>query len=301
MRVRQLITDLERPVTRKLLPAVRLRQSFDGAAANFDSVATLPREIAERMIERLSLVRLPARTIVDAGCGTGHGARLLRRRYTGAVIVELDLSEQMLRQPAARSALRWPWIGSLRRRLALCADFQQLPLAHASIDLIWSNLALHWAQDLPTALAEAHRVLRPGGLLMFSVFGPDTLEELRAASQGDTFHVNAHADMHDVGDMLVHCGYADPVMDMENVTLTYAGVHDLLRDLRAHGSISVRGDKRKGLGGRRGYLRVLSRYEQFRREDGRLPARFEVVYGHAWKPEARVSPTGKPVIDIRSV
>ena len=253
------------------------------------------------MIERLSLVRLPVRTILDAGCGTGHGARLLKQRYPGALVVELDLSEQMLRQPETRSILRWPWFGPSRRRRAVCADFQQLPLDTASIDLIWSNLALHWAQDMAGVLAEAHRILRPGGLLMFSVFGPDTLEELRNASQGGTFHVNVHADMHDVGDMLVNGGYADPVMDMENVTLTYADVHNLLRDLRAHGSISLTGDQRKGLGGRRDYLRVISRYEQFRLDDGRLPANYEVVYGHAWKPEPRVSPTGRPVFDIRSV
>lgn len=287
-------------MTRESVRRSKLRRSFDRAAANFDAVATLPREIANRMFERLSLVRLSARCILDAGCGTGHAARLLQQRYKGALVVELDLSERMLRQPLVRPKPGWPWIGWSRRRSGVCADFQQLPLAAASMDLIWSNLALHWAEDLPRVFAEAHRVLRPGGLLMFSVFGPDTLQELRVASTGETFRVNRHLDMHDVGDLLVGGGYADPVMDMENLTLTYVDVPGLLRDLRAHGSMSIAEAQPTGLVGRCSLRRVLSRYEQFRRDDQRLPAKFEVIYGHAWKPESRLSPKGKPVIDIRS-
>jgi malonyl-CoA O-methyltransferase len=281
------------------MPGLKLRRSFDRAATNFDSVAALPREIAARMIERLLLVQLPARRILDAGCGTGSAAALLRQRFTGALVIELDASEQMLRQRATRPKPGWFRIGRRSTRLAVCADFQQLPLAAGSIDLIWSNLALHWAEDLPQALAEANRVLRPGGLLMFSVFGPDTLQELRLASPGGEFRVNQHLDMHDIGDMLVHCGYADPVMDMEKMTLTYVDVGGLLRDLRAHGSTAVAGSEKQGLRGRADYLRVVSRYEQFR-GDARLPATFEVIYGHAWKQEPRLSPKGKPVIDIVS-
>lgn len=292
--------DKDRPVTRNSVQRSNLRRSFDRAAANFDSVATLPREIATRMIERLSLMRLQARTILDAGCGTGHASRLLQQRYPGALIVEIDLSERMLRQPSARRKPGWPWLGRRSRRHGVCADFQRLPLAATSIDLIWSNLALHWAPDLPRVFAEAHRVLRPGGVLMFSVFGPDTLEELRAVSSGGIFRVNQHLDMHDIGDMLVACGYADPVVDMENLTLTYPDVPALLRDLRAHGSTPVAGLQTKGLRGRAAYRGLVSRYEQFRRGDNRLPARIEIVYGHAWKAESRVSPKGKPVIDIRS-
>lgn len=278
----------------------RLRRSFDRAAANFDGVATLPREIADRMSERLALMRLPVNRILDAGCGTGHGAGLLRRRYRRALIVELDLSVKMLRHAAARRGRFRRWISWPARRLAICADIQQLPLTEASVDLVWSNLALHWVADLPAALAQLHRALRPGGLLMFSMLGPDTLRELRTASTGDAFRVNSHLDMHDIGDMLVDCGYADPVMDMENMTLTYADVGRLLHDLKAHGSISLAEPSRKHLGGRRHFQSLPSRYEQFRLEDERLPATFEVIYGHAWKPQPRVSPTGKRVIDIHS-
>ncbi|UCD70161.1 MAG: malonyl-ACP O-methyltransferase BioC [Betaproteobacteria bacterium] len=260
----------------------------------------LPREIADRMRERLALIRLPVQSALDAGCGTGYGTRLLRQRYPGAHIIELDLSESMLRHGATRRKWVWPLTGLSARRVAVCADMQQLPIVAASVDLVWSNLALHWVEDLSAAFSQAHRVLRPGGLLMFSMLGPDTLQELRAASAGDAFRVNPHLDMHDIGDMLVACGYADPVMDMEKITLTYGDVHALLRDLKAHGSIGLVVPQRKDLGSRRNYLCMLARYEQFRRDDKRIPATLEVIYGHAWKPQPKLSPTGKRVIDIRS-
>ncbi len=251
------------------------------------------------MAERLSLVQLPARLILDAGCGTGSAASLLQQRFAGAAVVQLDASEKMLAQRNRRRW--WNWLRSARRdaRYAVCADFQMLPLAAARFDLVWSNLALHWSEDLAVALAEANRVLRPGGLLMFSVFGPDTLRELRLASADDGFRVNRYVDMHDIGDMLVRCGYADPVMDMEQVTLTYADLLALLRDLRAHGSTPLTDDETPGLRARSRFLRSVSQYEQFRGNDGRLPATFEVIYGHAWKPESRLSPKGRTVIDIR--
>jgi malonyl-CoA O-methyltransferase len=274
-----------------------LRRSFDRAAETYDAAAALPREITARMIERLLLVRLSVKRILDAGCGTGGAGLSLQQKFAGAMIVELDFSRNMLARHPARPIRRWLGIGRRPTRHRVCADFQNLPVAAASIDLVWSNLALHWAQDLPKALAEAYRSLRPGGLLMFSVFGPDTLMELRAASSGGEFRVNQHFDMHDIGDMLVHCGYADPVMDMEKLTLTYNDLGGLLRDLRAQGSTAAAAAP--GLRSRSGYVRVEANYEQFRGADGRLPATFEVIYGHAWKPESRLSPKGKPVIDIR--
>jgi malonyl-CoA O-methyltransferase len=290
----------ECPVTQSPQHRSRLRRSFDRAAAGFDAAAVLPREIAQRMEERLALMRMPVRDILDAGCGTGFGANLLRQRYASAQIVELDLSEAMLSRRSVARKRAWLWPRRSIQRLAVCADLQQMPLAASSFDLVWSNLALHWADELAGALAQMHRVLRPGGLLMFSLFGPDTLKELRAASNDTVFQVNQQVDMHDIGDALIQCGFADPVMDMEIVTLTYADVPALLHDLQAQGSINLARSPRKGLGGRRGYQEVLSRYERFRRPDRSLPATCEIVYGHAWRAQPRVSPKGGRVIDIRS-
>lgn len=276
----------------------RLRRAFDRAAPKFDSVAALHREIADRMIERLSIIRLNARVILDAGSATGYATKLLRKRFAHSFVIELDHSEVMLRQRANRRRTYVPWSGL--QRSSVCADFQRMPLAPSSVDLVWSNLALHWADEISAVFAEAHRVLRPGGLLMFSMFGPDTLKELKSTFRDGGFRVNRFVDMHDVGDVLVKSGYADPVMDMENLTLTYTNVAALLHDLKAQGSSSTQELAHKGLVARNIYAKVVARYEAFRGGGGRVPATFEIVYGHAWKSPPRLSPTGKPVIGIRA-
>jgi malonyl-CoA O-methyltransferase len=161
------------------------------------------------------------------------------------------------------------------KKLLVCGDIVQLPLADGSIDLLWSNMALHWAVDPAAALREFERVLAPQGLLMFSTLGPDTLKELRAAAGAARVH--AFVDMHDVGDMLVAAGFAAPVIDMEMLEITYPDGGTLLQDLRRSGQTSARADRARGLAGRRFDARLRAQL---------LPrATFEVVYGHAWKRE----------------
>ena len=162
----------------------RLRRSFDRAASGYDAVASVPREIAARMIERLALVRIPIRMIVDAGSGTGYAANLLRQKYRNATVLELDLSEQMLRQSQRHLPRKWGWFGRRLSGSAVCGDIKEMPLASDSVDLVWSNLALHWVDELPAAMAQIRRILRNGGLLTFSMFGPDTLRELRQIGTG---------------------------------------------------------------------------------------------------------------------
>ncbi|TVQ91951.1 MAG: malonyl-[acyl-carrier protein] O-methyltransferase BioC [Chromatiaceae bacterium] len=258
------------------------RRAFTAAAASYDQVAVLQREIATRMLERLDYVRLQPDTVLDLGCGTGFALDGLARRYRRARLLALDFAEPML----ARARRRGSWRN--RPRL-LCADLEALPLAPASVDLIYSNATLQWANDLTTAFAELRRVLRPGGLLMFTSFGPDTLTELRtawaAADGGRHAHVGAFIDLHDVGDALVRAGFADPVMDAERLTLTYPALRDLMVDLKALGAHNVLAGRPRGLTGRRRLAAVQAAYETQRR-DGRLPATWEVVYGHAWAPLA---------------
>ena len=185
--------------------------------------------------------------------------------------------------------------------LPLCGDIEQLPLRDAAIDMVWSNLTLQWVNDPQHTFSEFRRVLAPGGLVMFSTFGPDTLKELRAAYQGaDRYtHVNRFIDMHDLGDMLVHGGFAAPVMDMEYMTLTYSNVLALMRDLKAIGAHNMTAGRRPGMTARATLATVERKYERLR-HDGRLPATFEVVYGHAWAPQPALSPTSRPVIEIKS-
>jgi len=278
-----------------------VRRSFEQAAATYDAAAVLQNEVCRRMLARLDYIKLEPATILDAGSGTGNAVAGLLARYPRARVIALDLALAMARRARARRA--W-WRGVFERsgpRLAaVCGDIEQLPLAPACAGMVWSNLAIQWSNEPQRTFAEMNRVLMPGGLLLFSTFGPDTLKELRAAFESVDRHTHVHrfTDMHDVGDMLVACGFADPVMDMEVVTLTYADVRELMRDLKAIGAHNMTRGRPSALAGKSLFAQVARNYEPARRE-GRLPATFEVIYGHAWKPAPRVGPTGRPVIDIK--
>jgi malonyl-CoA O-methyltransferase len=283
-----------------LLDKGQLRRSFNRAARNYDASAVLQREVCARMLERLPLLKISPRRILDAGSGTGHAARALRRHYPGAQVIELDLAWSMLQ--ASRAEQRW-WRGLTRGHgLQVCADIERMPLRSATVELLWSNLALQWSTDLSRWLSECLRVLAPEGLFLFSSFGPDTLRELRAAFAGidGHVHVNRFVDMHDLGDLLVSCGFAEPVLDMERFTLTYAQLRRLMLDLKALGAHNVNAGRPRGLGGRKWLSRVAAAYESVRTAGGELPATFEVVYGLAWKPRPRTGPSGHPVIDIKA-
>ena len=276
-----------------------LRRSFERAAATYDAAAVLQNEVCQRMLVRLELVRHDPPVVLDAGCGTGNALAPLARRYPAARLIALDIALNMATRARARSP-RWRRLLGRGTVSAVCGDLQRLPLADASCALVWSNLALQWVDDPAEAFAEMHRVLTPGGLLMFSTFGPDTLKELRSAYDGADrhVHVNRFVDMHDLGDALVHRGFADPVMDMEQVTLTYRAVRDLMQDLKAIGAHNLARGRPDGLSGKGAFAAVVQRYERLRHE-GRLPATFEIVYGHAWKPQPRLGPSGRPVIEIK--
>ncbi|MEO1767009.1 malonyl-ACP O-methyltransferase BioC [Thiobacter aerophilum] len=277
-----------------------VRLSFERAAQSYDQAAVLQREVAQRMAQRLPYVKLVPRRILDAGAGTGFGTRLLARRYPKAHLIALDLAWAMLK--AARAAQPW-WqrlAGPARRARYLCGDLERLPLAASSVDLVWSNLTLQWCNAPEQAFRECYRVLVPGGLFMFSTFGPDTLKELRQAfaSVDGYTHVNRFVDMHDLGDLLTYAGFAAPVMDMEMITLTYLDLKQLLCELKALGAHNVTFGRNHGLMGKRRWQAMVEAYESLRR-DGRLPATFEVVYGHAWVGESKRREDGRQAIALQ--
>lgn len=266
----------------------RARRAFGRAAARYDEYAVLQRELTQRMLERLDYVRIAPRTILDLGCGTGLALDALGRRFRRARLLALDFALPML----AHARRRGSW---LHRPRPVCADLEALPLADASVDLVFSNATLQWANDPARAFTELRRVLRPGGLLLFTTFGPDTLIELRrawaAADGGRAAHVSRFLDMHDIGDALLRARFADPVMDVERITVTYPDLHGLLRDLRAIGANNALVARPRGLTGRQVFAALTAAYETQRR-DGRLPATWEVVHGQAWIGAGQTSDHG---------
>jgi malonyl-CoA O-methyltransferase len=285
-----------------------IRRAFERAAATSDAVAALQREVGARMAERLGVLRLAPAAILDAGCGTGEALGELRTRYPDASLVGVDLALGMARAAQARTAGSATGGRSLLARLIgqssaaappsiVCGDIGAQPFRAGSFDLAWSNLALHWIDTPAQAFAEFHRVLRVGGLLTFTTLGPDTLRELRRAfgTVDAGIHVHRFFDMHDIGDMLVVAGFADPVMDMEMITVTYADATALMRELKDLGAHNAAAGRSRALMGRARWGRMLRELEAFTQDD-RLPASFEIVYGHAWKPEPRLAPDGRAIV-----
>ena len=266
----------------------RVRNAFDRAAAHYDQAAVLQREVCDRMLSRLDYIKYIPDVILDAGSGTGYGTRNLLTRYPAAKMLAIDISLSMHLQ--ARPPVSW-WKQLTTRgnqTFYVGGDIEQLPFRDSCAGLVWSNLTLQWCNDLKQTIAEVHRVLQINGLFMFSTFGPDTLKELRQAFRGadEYTHINRFTDMHDIGDMLVHSGFATPVMDMEYITLTYDDVISIMRDLKAIGAHNATQGRQRGLTGRAAWQNAINHYETLRKE-GKLPATFEVVYGHAWKPQPR--------------
>jgi malonyl-CoA O-methyltransferase len=250
------------------------RSRFNRAGKSFEAVARLEAEVGARMLERLDYVKVAPRRVLDAGSGPAREARDLSSRYRAAQVIALDYALAMLP--------RRGWFS--RKPVSLCADFLHLPLADATVELVWSNLALHWVNEPLAAFREFERVLAPGGLLMFSTLGPDTLQELRAVAGGARVH--EFVDMHDLGDMLVAAGFATPVMDMERIRIEYASGAALLEDLRSSGQTNARADRARGFAPR-DLLREFRSKPQV--------ATYEVVYGHAWKPAPVAAAGGKTI------
>jgi malonyl-CoA O-methyltransferase len=264
-----------------------IQRHFNGKASGYESSAVLQRDVGQQMLQRLDYVALKPEVILDLGCGTGVSVKSLMQRYRHARVMAVDISPCMLQQTRKKS-------GWWRKPALICGDAECLSLADQSVDLVYSNLMLQWC-DPGKVFAEILRVLRPEGLLMFSTFGPDTLKELRYSwSQVDEkIHVNQFTDMHILGDELMRAGFASPVMDMDITQLTYQHAYDVMRDLKSIGANTLRQRDHKGLVTQNKLSRVSAAYEKFRQQ-GVLPASFEIVYGHAWKvARQRKSTTGE--------
>ena len=263
-----------------------LARSFDRAGAGYDAAAQLQQQVRAELLDRLQYFALEPQCILDLGAGTCQAAVALRRRFARARVIALDIASGMLR---ASPRPGWP-----RRRFErVCADAYALPLATRSLDLVYSNLMLQWCDRPELVFRELARVLKPGALLVFSSFGPDTLKELRVAweSVDHGIHVSQFPDMPQLGDALMHAGLIEPVMDVEPHRLLYPDVYALMRELQRIGARNAASQRSRGLTGRDRLQRMIAAYEQRRTAAG-LPATFEVIFGAAFGPAVEASGRG---------
>ena len=258
-----------------------VRRAFSRAASSYDAAAALQREVQKRLLESLDYLddRTP-QVVLDVGSGPAHASAAMKKRWPKAQVIALDLAEPMLRE--AKKQAGW-W----RPFSRVCADAQALPLQDQSVDVIFCNLCLQWVDDLPAVFAGFRRVLKPGGLLLCSTFGPDTLVELNEAfaAADDIPHVSRFPAIAQFGDALMMAGFRDPVLDRDLFTLTYDDLPALMRELRAIGATNAMRSRRHTLTGRSRFAAAQAAYEPLRRADGKLPSSWEVIYAHAWAPE----------------
>ncbi len=268
-----------------LYPLALVRKHFDQAAGHYDAHAVVQREIADRLLDHLDGVSLEPKTILDVGCGTGYCTRELKQKYPHARVTGIDLSPQMIRQ--AKKQRAW-----FRRNPGYqVGDAQALDVADHSVDLLVSSLVIQWC-DPDKTFQEFVRVLKPGGLLLFSSFGPDTLMELRSAwaavDRHQRQHVHTFIDMHDLGDAVVRSGLAAPVLDVDRLVLTYKKVGDIMRDLKGIGAQNLAPERPRGLMGKTLFKSFCQAYES-QANDGPLQVTYEAVFGHAWAVAAKSS------------
>lgn len=259
------------------LDKVSVKKTFNRAAKSYNKAAILQKEVLQRLLQRLQYIRHNPETIIDIGCGTGKAIKGLREHYSRSKIVSMDMAYSMLEETGKN-------YGLLRKKLLVNADMERLPFVDESFDLLFSNLALQWANDLPGTLAELARVGRQQGLLMFATFGPSTLSELRDSwlKVDQKPHVHQFVDMHDIGDALMAAGFSQPVVDSETIRLEYDSFRQVLDDLRDIGASNADRNRGRGLM-TPAKLRLLEQsYRESGFENGKFIASYEVVYGHAW-------------------
>ena len=252
----------------------KIRSTFNSAASNYDDNAFLQSEIANRLAEKLKVISIKTQTIIDLGSGTGLLSNKTAEIFPNANLICVDFAQQSLLKNS--------------QNLKVCANAYELPFASNSVDFIVSNLMMQWCPDLKALFNECFRVLKPEGLILFTTFGPDTLKELKRSwsAVDSSAHVNDFIDMHDIGDQMLQSGFQSPIMEMENITLTYEKVLDLMHDLKSIGAQNV-GSRSKALTGKTKFKKMIEMYESYR-SDGKLPATYEVIYGHAWKNENKL-------------
>jgi len=266
-----------------------LRRRRDRAAASWDGAAFLMEAAAARLVDRLEDMTRRFPLALDLGCHGGEVARALEGRGGIETLVQADLSPAMARR-ARTATTGLPWAGPV-----LACDEEALPMAPGSLDAVLSNLSLHWVNDLPGALIQARRALKPDGLFLASLLGGQTLVQLRTCLADAEMDVcgglsprtSPLADVRDAGNLLSRAGFALPTVDSDIITVRYEHPLRLLTDLRGMGESNAVLARRRTMGNKAVLARAMALYqERYGGSDGRVPATFEVVTLTAWAPDA---------------
>ncbi|MBY0346282.1 MAG: methyltransferase domain-containing protein [Neisseriaceae bacterium] len=277
----------------------QLRQRYNRIAPYLPQAAALDRHVSNNMLQRLPFIIHQPLQIVDVGSGLGMGAQRLAALYPDAHIVALDIAEELLKAGQRKAQQEKSLLekikafGRTSRLSYVAGDMANLPFPSASVDMIWSNLALPWQSTPDAFLSECRRVLKPNGLLMFSTLGVDSMMLIKQAFQSIDVYPSTHEfiDMHDLGDALLQYGFYNPVIDVERLTLTYPDLPRLVQDFRENAATNLHPKRRRGLLTPRLWKKVLAAFESLRGRDGLILVGVEVVYGHAWRGEEK---SGKP-------
>ncbi len=262
-----------------------IASSFNRAASNYEAMAQIQKEIGCRLFERLYLLKMQPKYILDLGCGSGFFTEKLKKLYPKARVFSLDIAYDMLYQVKQKESWFKKW-GIVN------ADMHKLPFVDAQFDLIFSNQVVHWSENMSGLMSELHRVMNKDACLMFSTLGPDTFKELRIAfAELDSFsHANDFLDMHDVGDIMLAANYLDPVIDMDMLTAHYDSLASLLKSLKKQGVININPKRNSALSGKNTFKNLDLAMQKFITDDNMYPLTYEVVYGHAWKGGVNIKP-----------
>ena len=259
-------------------------------------------EVARRMAERLAIIRLKPELVLNWWGFLGAGSAVLQQACPHARHVTLEPTPALVERSAEAAKLPWwsarrwsPGVGAAQVQLELAA----LP---SGAQLVWANMMLHAVQNPPALFARWQQALSVDGFVMFSCLGPGTLRELRALYQrlGWGPPTQGFVDMHDLGDMLVQAGFADPVMDQEVLTLQWDSPHALLAELRSLGG-NAAPQRMPGLRTPRWRDRLLAALEALRGTDGKISLAFEVAYGHAFKAAPRLPVGEKTTVSLEAM
>ena len=271
-----------------------IRSAFEKASAHYDEYSILQRTITDRLTESLDEIKIKPISILDLGSGTGYGSKILHKKFKDAHIYQIDVSEGMLSMSREKAPIFFS------KDHFICADANRLPFKENHFDLVVSGLMLQWCNNLDVVFAEIKHLLSENGVFLFSSFGPDSLKELRDcwARVDDYVHVNAFIDMHDIGDALMRNSLMFPILNMEKIVLTYNECRQLMNELKHIGAQNINHGRRKTLTGKKRLEKVFECYEKYR-FNGKLPATYEVIYGHAWKSQPRQHSQSVTLEDVK--